>query len=152
MEEAERIAGELRLAFDGDTWTGRSIGSIVRGFSAGAAARRPANGGNSAWQLLRHIGCWIEVARIRFEGTAHSPRAEDDMPVVTETSDEAWAAAWAEVEMRYRALAAAIERAPDSRLNEIVPGKPYTHYHLLHGVIQHSLYHAGQMALLARGA
>ena len=72
------------------------------------------------------------------------------MPNVTEVTDAAWREAWAGVEQRYRALAAVIARAPDNRLDEVVPGKRYTNYRLLHGVIQHSLYHAGQMALLAK--
>ena len=69
-----------------------------------------------------------------FEGTAHVPRAEDDMPNVTEVTDAAWREAWAGVEQRYRALAAVIARAPDNRLDEVVPGKRYTNYRLLHGV------------------
>ena len=31
-----------------------------------------------------------------------------------------------------------------------VPGKPYCIYFLLHGVIQHNLYHAGQIACLKK--
>src|ERR1041384_7534740 len=33
----------------------------------------------------------------------------------------------------------------------MVPGTPYNVYFLLHGVIQHDLYHAGQIALLKKG-
>jgi uncharacterized damage-inducible protein DinB len=42
---------------------------------------------------------------------------------------------------------------PDSRLYEMVPGKQgahYTNYYMLHGVVQHELYHAGQIALLKK--
>ncbi len=43
-----------------------------------------------------------------------------------------------------------IANLPDSRLDEIVVGKEYPVYHMLHGVAQHVLYHAGQIALLKK--
>jgi hypothetical protein len=42
---------------------------------------------------------------------------------------------------------------PDKKLWEQVPGKEgahYTFYYMLHGVVQHELYHAGQIALLKK--
>jgi hypothetical protein len=50
-------------------------------------------------------------------------------------------------------LVAAVAALADSRLDEIVPGKEgayYTFYYMLHGVVQHELYHAGQIALLKK--
>jgi hypothetical protein len=39
---------------------------------------------------------------------------------------------------------------PEARLRERVPGKKYDFYHMLHGVAQHELYHAGQIAILKK--
>jgi hypothetical protein len=42
---------------------------------------------------------------------------------------------------------------PDSRLQERVPGKKqdyYNFYYLFSGIVQHELYHAGQIALLKK--
>jgi hypothetical protein len=38
----------------------------------------------------------------------------------------------------------------DERLDDTVSGKGYSIYVMLHGVIQHDLYHAGQIALLKK--
>jgi len=40
----------------------------------------------------------------------------------------------------------------DHRLRETVPGKRYDFYHMLHGIAQHELYHAGQIAILKKAA
>jgi len=46
---------------------------------------------------------------------------------------------------------ASVRAADDgARLEEITPGTSYSNYVLLHGVIQHDLYHAGQIALLKK--
>ena len=49
-----------------------------------------------------------------------------------------------------RRLRGAIAALDPERLDERVRGKPYSVYFMLHGVIQHNLYHAGQIALLKK--
>ena len=41
-------------------------------------------------------------------------------------------------------------RFPLSRLDEIVPGKPYAFRHMFCGLATHGAYHAGQIALLKK--
>jgi hypothetical protein len=50
-------------------------------------------------------------------------------------------------------LIAAVEAMPEAQLSEQVPGKPgahYNFYYMLQGLVQHELYHAGQIALLKK--
>jgi hypothetical protein len=47
-------------------------------------------------------------------------------------------------------LVKTVAALPESRLRERVPGKKYDFYFLLHGVAQHELYHAGQIAILKK--
>ena len=55
------------------------------------------------------------------------------------------------LEKTHRELEAAVQALPDGRLNENVNGdRGYSYYFLLHGVIQHNLYHAGQIAILKK--
>jgi len=47
-------------------------------------------------------------------------------------------------------LAAAIEDFDDAKLQDTVPGRQYDFYYLFHGIVQHSLYHGGQIAMLKK--
>ena len=67
-----------------------------------------------------------------------------------DTSDEAWSNTLDELRRNHEAMRAAIRALDEARLEEIVPGTEYSVYFLLHGVIQHDLYHAGQIALLKK--
>ncbi len=70
-----------------------------------------------------------------------------------DTSEAAWRKALAGVRRVHEELVSAVSVLPDSRLGEMVPGKQgahYTFYYMLHGVVQHELYHAGQIALLKK--
>jgi hypothetical protein len=44
----------------------------------------------------------------------------------------------------------ALKTLSDERLEAIVPGRSYNFYHLFQGMIQHAVYHGGQVALLKK--
>jgi uncharacterized damage-inducible protein DinB len=113
---------------------------------AGAGGCPPLPEAHTIRELLTHILVWEEeaVARLRGEGHEALP-PEKDWP-----EGEAWAGTIARAGMVHRELMSAVGELDDARLDERVPGNPPTVYHLLHGVVQHNLYHAGQIALLAK--
>jgi len=49
-------------------------------------------------------------------------------------------------------LQQAIARLTDRHLAEPVPAMGYDVYFMLHGAVQHALYHAGQIAILKKAA
>lgn len=151
--ETARIAGQLRRAFEGEAWHGDSLFEILDGVKAGRAAARPIANAHSIWELVLHIAAWDGAVLRRFDGTAVELSDEENFPRVTDQSDAAWRAALARVRRVHEELVAAVAELPDSRLDEMVSGKEgahYTFYYMLHGVVQHELYHAGQIALLKK--
>jgi uncharacterized damage-inducible protein DinB len=103
--------------------------------------------------LVLHIAAWDGAVFRRLGGVAVTLSDAENFPAATDTSESAWRKALAEVQRTHEKLVAAVAALPDSRLNEMVPGKEgahYTFYYMLHGVVQHELYHAGQIALLKK--
>jgi uncharacterized damage-inducible protein DinB len=153
MSEASRIADQLRRAFDGDAWHGDSVLEILKGITAGRAATHPIEGAHSIWELVLHIAAWDGAVLRRLGGVAVELSDAENFPPVTDAGDAAWHAALDRVRRVHEELVAAAAALPDSRLYEMVPGKEgahYTFYYMLHGVVQHELYHAGQIALLKK--
>lgn len=153
MSESARIADQLRRAFDGEAWHGDSVFEILKGVTAARAAARAVANAHSIWELVLHIAAWDGAALRRLGGAAVELRDAENFPAVTDTSDAAWRGALAEVRRVHEELLAAVAALPDSRLEEMVPGKKgahYNFYYMLQGVVQHELYHAGQIALLKK--
>jgi uncharacterized damage-inducible protein DinB len=151
--EATRIADQLRRAFDGDAWHGDSVFEILDGVTAAQAAARPIKNAHTIWELVLHIAAWDGAALLRIGGTAVELRDAQNFPPVMDTSDAAWRKTLAEVRSGHERLVEAVSALPDSRLYEMVPGKEgahYTFYYMLHGVVQHELYHAGQITVLKK--
>ncbi len=70
-----------------------------------------------------------------------------------DTSEAAWRKAVEYVKHTHSELVRAVAAFPDSRLQEQVPGKTESHYNFFYmfsGIVQHELYHAGQVALLKK--
>jgi uncharacterized damage-inducible protein DinB len=153
MSEAARIADQLRRAFDGEAWHGDSLTEILEGVTAARAAAHPIAGAHSIWELVLHIAAWDGAVLRRMGGAAVELSDAKNFPPVTDASEAAWRKALAEVRRVHAELVSAVSALPDSRLDDKVPGKEgahYTFYYMLHGVVQHELYHAGQIALLKK--
>jgi uncharacterized damage-inducible protein DinB len=155
MSQTARIADQLRRAFGGEAWHGDSLFEILEGVTAARAAARPIKSAHTIWELVLHIAAWDGAVLRRLGGVAVTLSDAQNFPPVTDASEAAWRKALAQVRRVHEELVAAVAALPDSRLDEIVPGKEnegahYTFYYMLHGVVQHELYHAGQIALLKK--
>lgn len=150
--EAARIADQLRRAFDGEAWHGDSLLEILEGVTAAQAAR-PIAHAHTIWELVLHIAAWDGAVLRRLGGVAVTLSDEENFPLFTDTSDAAWRKTRAEMRRVHEELAETVASLADLRLDEIVPGKKgarYTFYSMLHGAVQHELYHAGQIAILRK--
>ena len=153
MSESVRIADQLRRAFYGDAWHGDSLFEILRGVTAEQASGRPVKNAHSIWELALHIAAWDGAVRRRMTGVAVVLSDQENFPPVIDTSDAAWSRTLEQARRVHDDLIDAVSKFPDARLADQVPGKQgahYNFYYMLHGVAQHELYHAGQIALLKK--
>src|SRR5688572_25185058 len=144
MSEVRRIKSQLRRAFEGEAWHGPSLMELLADVTAARAAAKPLAGAHSIWELVLHIAFWEEVSRKRLEGDATSYQAEDGLFSITDSSEAAWQEALEKLKSTNEALRQSIAKLDDSQLDTIVAGQEYSIYFMLHGCIQHDLYHAGQ--------
>ncbi|HVP49019.1 MAG TPA: DinB family protein [Bryobacteraceae bacterium] len=152
MRESERIADQLERSQRGPAWHGPALGELLAGVDVALAQWRPLGGTHNIWEILLHITAWQSAALKAVNG-GRMPELTgfEDWPGAGSTEPK-WRQAVERVDRINRELVAAIEEFPDDRLGETVPGRDYSFYFLLHGIVQHNLYHAGQIALLRAAA
>jgi len=148
--ESARIADQLRRAFEGDAWHGPALLELLEDVEAASAAAKPLPDVHSIWELVLHIAAWDGAACRRIGGEAVQLTGTANFPVVPKLTEAAWRRAVAETKRTHDLLVKTVASLSESRLRERVPGKKYDFYHLLHGVAQHELYHAGQIAILKK--
>jgi uncharacterized damage-inducible protein DinB len=152
MTEVERILDQLKRAYEGNAWHGPSVREALAGITAEQAHTRPLSHAHSIWELVRHIAVWEDAGRRRLQGDRAQIEisSPQDWPLADDTSEAAWEQAKASLDRGHHALVEAIEHLPESRLDEPILEGMSTVYVTLHGVIQHDLYHAGQIAMLKK--
>lgn len=151
LSEAAHIADQLRRAFDGNAWHGPALLELLEGVDAATAAAKPRPNIHSIWELVLHVAVWDVAASRRLTGEKYQPTGLANFPLVPmPPSERAWRRAVADAKRTHDALVKKVGALPDSRLRDPVPGKRYDFSHMLHGVVQHELYHAGQIAILKK--
>ncbi len=152
-DEISRIVDLSRQTFDGEPWYGTALCQLLADVTAERAAAHPIAGLHSIWQEVLHAIAWRQVAIRRLNGEPVSGLSDaQNWPPTPSPSDAAWRQTLDELALTQVLLEAAARNLSDERLSEQAPGKPYSLYVLLHGVIQHDAYHAGQIALLKKAA
>ena len=152
MREVARIGSQLKRASEGGAWHGPALLELLADVTAAQAASRPLAGAHSIWEIALHVAAWQGFAARALEGEpmpSNLPE-EEDWPPVGDESEEAWRAALDGLGEVNRRLRDAVRRLSDEDLERIVGGREYNVYFLLHGIVQHGLYHAGQIALLKK--
>ena len=101
---------------------------------------------------------WKNETARRLAGAVACMPIEGDWPEVGDPTDKRWHEALARLESAHANLIAAVKALPEKKLYEPTNdtrsgplGTGVSHYVLLHGIVQHDVYHAGQIAILKKG-
>jgi uncharacterized damage-inducible protein DinB len=157
MNEISRIVDQLEREHAGDPWHGSPLAVILQGISHEQAAATPLPAAHSIWELVLHMTGWKNEARRRLSGAAAGEPEHGDWPPVGDPTPERWIEAREKLELAHRLLVSAVKEFPEPQL--FVPsndardrelGVGITYYELLHGIVQHDVYHAGQIAILKK--
>lgn len=143
------LADQLRRAFDGSAWHGPALLELLADMDAATAVAKPLPAHN-IWELVLHITVWDDAALRRLAGEKYQPTGLANFPLSPKPTESAWRKAIANTKRTHETLVKTVAALPESRLRDRVPGKRYNFEHMLHGVVQHELYHAGQIALLKK--
>jgi uncharacterized damage-inducible protein DinB len=159
MTEVDRILDQLQRAFDGDAWHGPSLSAALDGVDARQAAHRPIAGGHTIAEILRHITTWTREITRRLRSGIAQDLEEPDWAEAIVTNGAEWKALLDAQNAAQEELAGEIAKLTDEDLNGLIGdvrdralGSGVTRYVLLHGLVQHHVYHAGQISLLRKAS
>jgi uncharacterized damage-inducible protein DinB len=151
MSEIARILDQLDRAYSGEAWHGPNLLRLLDGLSAEHASKHSIQGAHSIWELVNHIAAWNTIVQHELGGELMEISAERDWPPVYDASDIAWMRTLETLAESRRRLRKAVEGLRDDQLDEKpVSRSDNSRYLMLHGLVQHDLYHAGQIAVLKK--
>jgi uncharacterized damage-inducible protein DinB len=145
MSQTERIADSYHAATVKGAWYGPSLAELLAKISPEVATTRPVPSAHSISELLQHLLLWNE--RIR------NTSASNSLPPWQAEKDWAEPAIpWNELVSRWSQSRELLEeKIRDFSIKDLakqVPGRNYPYETLFHGVVEHTIYHSGQIAML----
>src|SRR4051794_12620538 len=155
MSRATRLGNHIERTVTGPMWHGPALMEVLDGIDAVTASAHPIAGAHSIWEIVLHVTAWAEIARQRIHGEATGdPTPEQDWPEPgSDThvkSEPAWARVVERLKDSHRRLAADTRLLDDAALEARVNNLEYPVGILLDGVVEHGVYHGGQIALLRK--
>lgn len=147
--EIKNIVSLLRRTYEGGAWHGPSVKEALADVTQKTAFHRLPHT-HSIIELVAHMTAWKTSVARRLSG--------DYLYKVTEEMNfpnpQDWHATVQQLDESQGALLAAIEVFDSGKLDQQVPwtDESFTYYAIIHGIIHHDLYHAGQIVLIKKSA
>ena len=153
-EETLRIIDLLNDTYESEqAWHGPSLVEALRGVSAKLADLRVSSNTHSIAELVFHITTWriFTVRKLQGDKTFDIDANKNNWKEFPLMDDFEWETLQMELSLSQEELISELEKKDnDEYLEDIVPGRDYTYYTLLHSLIHHDLYHGGQISLIKK--
>ena len=149
--ETARIKKLLERNWDGPMWHGANLMTILKGLTWQQAFAKPVNAAHNIYEYVSHMNTWRHFTVEQLRGNSSYSieiNSGEDWPESYEATEANWQKVLRALEVNQSELLSGIDQMSDDRLDELVPGKKFKWYVLLHGIIHHDIYHSAQISLL----
>jgi uncharacterized damage-inducible protein DinB len=150
--ETQSIIRNLENTLNGQPWFGRAVFEILNEVDESKVQIKPSGTEHSLLELLWHMNTWAEFSLKQLE------KASADELKATEGRDwreidpavHTWTKGLEELKTIHEKIKSILETKDDNFLSETVPLRKFNYRFMLNGLIQHNIYHLGQVAYVKK--
>ena len=152
MSQIRHIRRLLIETYGGNPWHGRSIKSLLSEISPEIGLKKPNAASHSVADLLWHMAIWRQftINAVKPGNQNLEYFEKNDWRELDLTKTSTWTDGINELEKSQLDLIELLDTVDDSILSASVPDRKYNVKVLLYGVVQHDIYHAGQIAYIKK--
>jgi uncharacterized damage-inducible protein DinB len=157
MSTSENLSHELQNVLSGDPWYGSPVYTILKGISFETAYEKPPGSVHHIAGIVLHMIAWTEEVMDRMNGLPSGQPTSGDWPETGNPDEQKWQNYVQDLKLVNVNLIGIIQNFPPDQWNEPTndernreQGTGVTYEELINGLIQHHIYHSGQIALLNR--
>lgn len=149
-KEVQSIIRRIERINSGEPWFGQSVFQILEEVDPKKTAIKPNGTGHSLLELLYHMITWADFTLKRIEKNNKMDLATFEKMDWRQLNPKqhSWKKALAEFKAIHKKIVSLLNKKDDDFLLEIVDFRKYNYRFLLNGMIEHNIYHLGQIAYL----
>jgi uncharacterized damage-inducible protein DinB len=142
------IIRQLRELEEGSLWFDQSFKSKLDHLSTGVVFVQPVPGVHSVAEHVAHIIAWRKECIARFHGDKFDlMNTPADWPSVAELRGTGWPALKDQLYQSTHDLIRLFDGVDDTYLNKPFRDTTYNNHYLIEGILQHDIYHLGQIGV-----
>jgi uncharacterized damage-inducible protein DinB len=148
--EIRAIVESIHSLMTGHPWFGRNAQELLGEVSPELAYTKPGEADHSLCDLLWHMNTWAQFTVNRIQGSKKKDAASDPSLDWRKTGPRGntWDKGMKEFTAIHKKIITLLRDRDDAWLDKKVDFREYNFRFLLHGMIQHDIYHLGQIAYL----
>lgn len=150
--EIKTLVEQLRDAYEGDPWWGRNANKLLGEVEESTAFEKP-EGQHSILELVWHMVNWKEFAISRLQeidGKDLHYFETNDWRHLDHAHKSLWHQGVERLHYVHNELINLLEQQSDELLDQEVAERGYSFRKLFNGILQHDIYHLGQIAYIVK--
>lgn len=149
-KEIQYIIGTLKNVLGDEPWYGKSVYAILQEAGASDVYKHPKQASHSMIELLFHMVTWTEYALsvVKNEALEKTKAIEALDWQIMNPREHDWEKGVSQFKSANEKIIELLYTKDDSILEQSLHDKNYNFRFLLNGLIQHHIYHAGQIAYI----
>ncbi len=150
-KEIQYFSRTLKNVLSGQPWYGKSVYAILEQAGTGDVYHQPGIKCHSSIELLFHMITWVQyvLSIIKNEGLEKAKAIETLDWQTINPGEHNWEKGFLQFKSGHNEILDLLDTKDDSFLGQILEDKNYNFRFLLNGLIQHHIYHAGQIAYIS---
>jgi len=157
MNTTDKLNAQLTQILSGDPWYGTNVYDILAQVSFEAAYEKPPGSVHNIAEIVLHMIAWTEEVMDRMNGLTAGIPASGDWPETGAPDEQKWQNYVNDLKLVNVNLQGVIQNFPPEQWDEPInderdreSGTCVSYEALIEGLIQHHIYHSGQIAILNR--
>ncbi|HEY6062446.1 MAG TPA: DinB family protein [Chitinophagaceae bacterium] len=151
-KETQSIIRNLQNTLSGEPWFGRALYPIMEEVDASKVYTKPKGTEHSLIELLYHMITWATFCLLQLKNSSPEELKETESLDWRELDPKThtWKNGMTAFKEIHKEIVSFLETKNDELLSQMVKGRKFNYRFMLNGLIQHNIYHLGQVAYVKK--
>ncbi len=151
-KETQSIIKNLENTLSGQPWFGRAVFEILNEADKSKVHTKPNGTEHSMLELLWHMNTWAEfcLKQLQNASQAEIKKAQALDWREIDLKAHSWKKGMDQLKKIHKQIISILKKKDDAFLSEMVKLRTFNYRFMLNGLIQHNIYHLGQIAYLKK--
>ena len=149
MKETQRLIQLFEKGYNGSPWIDVNLVDVLQNITPEQAIKKLYPNANSIWEITNHIISWRENVLQRVQGVEiNTPLHNYFVPL--QKGDMTWKQTLKKLEASQKEWIHFLKNLKENEFETIYKPNGMSYYEHIQGILQHDVYHLGQIVMLSR--